>query len=103
MSKFAALILLLIPLIATAQCGFALDGATMTIVVGKDTNTCFSSDGFRKAFKADMSEALEQDDPRVRTGKKSIDDRNVRGTKLWAIAERNHQANPGGSYFGQKR
>ncbi len=104
MSKLAALVLLLVPLIAAAQCGFVREGATMTIVVGKDSKTCISSDGFREAFKSDVTEALEQDEPHVRSAKKAIDDRNARGAKLWAIAERNYQATtPSGRYFGQKR
>ncbi len=78
----------------------------MTIVVGKKSNQCFSSGSFREAFKSSLVasvKAMEGDEQPSAPQKKAIDDRNARGNKLWALAERQHQATmPAARYFGQK-
>jgi hypothetical protein len=94
-------ILLLLPAIAFAECGFTRSGNAMTIVVGKDAK-CLSSGAFREALKRDIAEALEEEEARADEKRRAFDDRNTRGNKLWAIAERRHQES-GGRYFGQKR
>lgn len=96
-------LLLLFPLTALAECGFVQSGTTMTIVVGKSNSKCFSSEGFREAFKTSVAQALEEDRPPEAPPKKTFDERSPRGKKLWTIAERNYQAtSPTGRYFGQK-
>ncbi len=103
MSKLITLILALMPLAASAACGFANDGSTMTIVVGKGSNKCFDSEGFRTAFKEGVADALAADEAPGSEGKKSFDDRNERGAKLWTIAERRYQGTrPTGRYYGAR-
>lgn len=92
-------VLLSLSLPALAECGFTRSGNGMTIVVGKNTK-CLSSGAFREALKADIAAALEEEEERAEK-KRAYDDRNARGSKLWAIAERRHQET-GGRYFGQK-
>lgn len=101
MHKRLIAILLLLPSIAFAECGFTRNGNAMTIVVGKNAK-CLSSGAFREALKADIATALEEDEASAAENKRAFDDRNTRGNKLWAIAERRHQES-GGRYFGQKR
>lgn len=101
MHKHLIAILLLLPAIAFAECGFTRSGNAMTIVVGKDAK-CLSSGTFREALKRDIADALEEDEASAVEKKRAFDDRNARGNKLWAIAERRHQET-GGRYFGQKR
>ncbi|HJV83914.1 MAG TPA: hypothetical protein VJ698_00445 [Noviherbaspirillum sp.] len=104
MSKLITLFLLLVPLVASAECGFANDGSTMTIVVGKSSNKCFESEAFRTAFKEGVASALAADEARTGDGKNSFDDRSARGAKLWTIAERRFQATrPAGRYYGMVR
>lgn len=89
---------------ARAECGFSHDDDTLTIVVGKGSRSCFSSDQFRSAFKAQVTAALEGGDSTAGTRqKKAFDERNGSGRKLWSIAERQHQINTMNSYFGQRR
>ena len=101
------LFLLLLPLSAFADCGFQRAGNTMTIVVAKNGERCLGSDEFRKAFKEDVAEALDDGDARVVAAppqKKAIDERSHASRKLWTLAERQYQATmPSGRYFGQKR
>lgn len=94
-------ILLLLPSIAFAECGFTRSGNAMTIVVGNNAK-CLSSGNFREALKTEIAAALEEDEVRAAESKRAYDDRNARASKLWAIAERRHQET-GGRYFGQKR
>lgn len=101
MSRHLIAIMLLLPSIAIAECGFTRNGNAMTIVVGKNTK-CLSSGTFREALKADIAAALEEEDAVAAERKRAFDDRNTRSNKLWAIAERRHQES-GGRYFGQKR
>lgn len=101
MPKHLIAVLLLLPTIAFAECGFTRSGNAMTIVVGKNAK-CLSSGQFREALKADIAMALEEDEASAAEKKRAFDDRNKRGNKLWAIAERHHQE-AGGRYFGQKR
>ena len=107
MLKHLLPLLLMLPGLAFAECGFERSGNTMTIVVGKNGEKCLSSDGFRKAFKSDVAEALDEGEtqgPAKSPQKKSIDDRSANGRKLWTIAERQHQATKsGGRYLGQQR
>ncbi|WP_151632075.1 hypothetical protein [Noviherbaspirillum aerium] len=84
---------------ARAECGIAHNEDTLTIVVGKRSPSCFSSDEFRAAFKAQISAALEGGGVPNPKQKKAFDDRNSSGSKLWRIAERRHQMN---NYFGQR-
>ena len=102
MPRLLIALLMLLPSIAFAECGFTRSGNGMTIVVGKDPK-CLSSGAFREAFKANIAAALEEEEEvAAKERKRAYDDRNARGSKLWAIAERRHQE-VGGSYFGQKR
>jgi len=101
MPRHLVAVLLLLPSIAFAECGFTRSGNAMTIVVG-DNAKCLSSRSFREALKADIAAALEEDEARVVENKRAYDDRNARASKLWRIAERRHQET-GGRYFGQKR
>lgn len=97
-----ALLMLILPVLSWAECGMDMTGATLTIVVGKSKDKCFSS-GFSETFKATVNEALEEEvEPVAVSRKRAFDERNARGRKLWSIAERQHQAGPGGRYFGQK-
>jgi hypothetical protein len=92
---------MLLPAIAFAECGFAMSGGTMMIVVGKKGDKCFSSGEFAETFKSTVATALAESDDAEQ--KKAFDDRDARGNKLWAIAERQHRAaQAGGRYFGQK-
>ncbi|MEC4718926.1 hypothetical protein RY831_07195 [Noviherbaspirillum sp. CPCC 100848] len=84
---------------ARAECGFAQNDDTLTIVVGQGAKSCFSSEEFRTAFKAQVTAALEGDSVPNTKKRKAFDDRNSTGRKLWSIAERRHQA---GTYFGQR-
>lgn len=103
LKKTLSVVLLLLPAIAFAECGLAMSGATMTIVVGKKADKCFSSEGFAEAFKSTVTDALEEDDAPIVAHRRGIDERNARGRKLWSIAERQYQAtSPSGRYFGQK-
>jgi hypothetical protein len=101
MRKHLFAMLLLLPSIAFAECGFTRNGNAMTIVVGKDAK-CLSSGNFREALKADIAAALEEDEESAAEKRRAYDDRNKRGNKLWAIAERRHQE-AAGRYFGQRR
>ena len=101
MPRYLIAILLLLPSIAFAECGFTRSGNAMTIVVGKDAK-CLSSGSFREALKNDIAVALAEDDEHAIERKRAFDDRNTRASKLWAIAERRHQETSG-RYFGQKR
>ncbi|WP_420474623.1 hypothetical protein [Noviherbaspirillum sp. ST9] len=101
MPRHLLAVLMLLPSIAFAECGFTRSGNAMTIVVGKDAK-CLSSGAFREALKRDIAEALEEDEASAAEKRRAFDDRNTRGSKLWAIAERRHQEN-GGRYFGQRR
>lgn len=101
MSRYLVAILLLLPALAFAECGFTRSGNAMTIVVGKNPK-CLSSTPFREALKADIAEALVEEDAQVQRRRAAFDDRNARSAKLWTIAERRHQE-VGGTYFGQKR
>lgn len=87
----------------SAACGFVQSGDTMTIIVGDNTSSCFSSSEFREAFKANIQAALGESDPVVTGQKKPFDHRTRNGNKLWSLAERHHQATTGGRYFGQGR
>lgn len=84
---------------ARAECGFAQSDDTLTIVVGQGSKSCFSSEEFRTAFKAQITAALEGGSAPNAKQRKAFDDRNSSGRKLWSIAERRHQA---GTYFGQR-
>jgi hypothetical protein len=55
MLKQAVAILLLVPAITWAECGFVSGEGEMTIVVGKQAdNKCFTSEKFREAFRANL-------------------------------------------------
>lgn len=101
MSRVLIAVSLILPVFAFAECGYSRDGNSMTIVVGKDPK-CLSSESFRAELKAGIAEALAEEDARV-VAQRHFDDRNARTSKLWALAERHHQATrPGARYFGQR-
>lgn len=108
MPKFPTIFLLTAAMLALAptaraECGFSHDSDTLTIVVGKGAQSCFSSEEFRSAFKAQVTAALEGGSAAVTTRqKRAFDDRNGSGRKLWSIAERQHQMSRMSSYFGQR-
>lgn len=100
------LLLLLLPPAAMAECGFVQGEQGLTIVVGK-SNRCFSSGGFREAFRESLVASVQAMDgaaaPANGPHKRSVDDRNARGAKLWNIAERRHQASlANAAYYGQR-
>jgi hypothetical protein len=108
------MMLLLLPLAASAECGFVNGEQGMTIVVGSKSNRCFDSGTFREAFRDSLIASVREMDGDVvaATGaagngggkRRPFDSRNARGNKLWTIAERNHQATLGtASYYGQRR
>ncbi|HEY0844833.1 MAG TPA: hypothetical protein VGE12_05670 [Noviherbaspirillum sp.] len=98
---FLAFLTFLAPVFAFANCGLAVTGSTLTIVVGKNTDKCFGSADFSENFKSTVTDVLDESEVVV-ARKRAYDERNSRGRKLWAIAERQHQAGTGGRYFGQK-
>jgi len=100
MRKLLITFLLLLPLAASAECGFTRSGNAMTIVVGKDPK-CLSSGAFRGALKADIAAALQEQETSAVERKRAYDDRNARSAKLWALAERRHQE-LSARYFGQR-
>lgn len=101
MKNLLTAFLLFIPVLAFAECGMAMTGATLTIVVGKSSSgKCFSSD-FADTFKSTVTDALEESEVVVPARRRAFDERNARGAKLWSIAERQHQLSSG-RYFGQK-
>ena len=69
MLKHTIAVLLLVPALSWAECGFVNNGSEMTIVVSKKSdNKCFSSDGFRNAFRANLvatSKTMEKNSPAV--------------------------------------
>lgn len=106
MPRFFLAPLLLSPLLACAECGFANSGDTLTLVVGANTTSCFKSEAFRREFRASLVasvQAMDREEPE-NVRKRAFDDRNSRSQKLWTLAERNYQSTfPSGRYFGQKR
>jgi len=60
MLKQAIAILLFVPAIAWAECGFISDSNEMTIVVSKESNNkCFKSNAFREAFRDNLVAAVK--------------------------------------------
>lgn len=100
-----ALLLSLLPLAASAECGFVTSGDGVAIIVGKGNNRCFQSAEFREAFRNNLIaavEAMDTESVRQERIRKAYDDRNARTAKLWTIAEREHASSGGGRYWGQK-
>ena len=59
-------VLLFLPAIVKAECGFIGDGKEMTIVVSKQSNNrCFKSEQFREAFRANLMAAAKSMDERA--------------------------------------
>ncbi|HZW22095.1 hypothetical protein [Noviherbaspirillum sp.] len=59
-------VLLFLPAIAIAECGFIGDSKEMTIVVSKQSNNrCFQSEQFREAFRANLVAAVKTMDERA--------------------------------------
>ena len=106
MNKFTvALMLSLLPLAASAECGFASSDDGVAIIVGKGQNRCFQSAEFREAFRNNLIAAvqtMEEESARAERARKAYDDRNARAAKLWTIAERQHSSTATGRYWGQK-
>lgn len=98
---------LLLPLAASAECGFVNDDNGLTIVVNSKSNKCFTSEKFRDAFRASLVasvQAMNENDAVVAAQKRPIDYRSRSGQKLWNLEERMHQSRmPSGRYFGQQR
>ena len=67
MLKQAIAVLLLAPAIGWAECGFVSNNSEMTIVVSKKSNNkCFSSEGFREAFRDNLvaaAKSMDQSSP----------------------------------------
>jgi len=67
MFKQSIAILLLVPVIGWAECGFVSESQEMTIVVSKQSNNkCFKSEQFREAFRANLVtsvKSMEQSSP----------------------------------------
>lgn len=101
------LFLMLLPLGASAECGFVNDDGGITIVVSSKSNKCFTSEKFREAFRASLVasvQAMNEQDAAVSAQKRPIDYRSRSEQKLWNLQERVHQATmPSGRYFGQQR
>lgn len=104
MLKRLCLLLLFLPALARAECGFVRDATgTLSIIVGKNASTCFGDGNFREAFIADLTEAVGDGPPAARSKGRSIDDRSASENRLWALEERVYQGNPSrGTYYGQK-
>lgn len=107
MNRFAiALLFSLLPLLASAECGFASSDDGVAIIVGKGNNHCFQSAEFREAFRNNLIaslDAMQAESARAEKARRAYDDRNARAAKLWSLAEREHSSNPkAGRYFGQK-
>lgn len=100
--SFLSMLFLLLPLAASAECGFVSNGQGLTIVVGSKSNGCFASPQFRQSFRENLIasvEAMESEEPspQQQAQKKSVVSRSARGEKLWAIAERTRPP-----YYGQR-
>ena len=94
--RFAPLLLLLAFAPAHANCGFAMSGEGMTIVVGR--GPCGAE--FRQAFAAEIRAAMEAE---AAPGRRAFDERTPNAARLWALEEQRFQATqPGGRYFGQR-
>ena len=106
MNKFTfAVLLSLLPLAASAECGFVSSNDGVAIIVGKGQNRCFQSAEFREAFRNNLIaavEAMDAESARQERYRKAYDDRNARAAKLWTIAERQHASEGIGRYWGQK-
>jgi len=64
--KLAIAVLLFLPAVVRAECGFVGDSKDMTIVVSKKSNNrCFQSEQFREAFRANLVAAVKTMDERV--------------------------------------
>lgn len=103
MLKRLLLILCFAPVTVLADCGFAMTGDGMTIVVGKSGASCLAGAGFREAFAAELKAALADDNGPAGRSRRSIDDRSASGARLWALEERRFQStHSGGRYYGQR-
>jgi len=59
MLKQVITILLFVPALASAECGFVSNSNEMTIVVSKQSNNkCFKSEQFREAFRDNLVAAV---------------------------------------------
>lgn len=66
MLKQAIAVLLFLPAIAWAECGFLSNSGEMTIVVSKKANNkCFTSESFREAFRANLLESVRHMEERA--------------------------------------
>ena len=110
MNRLAVTSLLFVSGVACADCGLSISQGTMTLVVGKNTKKCFSSPAFTQAFRANIEDALSNNQVAEASPssspnrkKKAFDERNSNSEKLWALEERAFQARvPTGRYFGQR-
>ena len=103
MLKHCIAVLFLLPSIASAECGFYRTDDTMTIVVSKKSNTCFSNGSFKEAFKSDLQASLrvanyvppQKKSPDLRLAKsaRQIDPQQSGKPQTLASAD----------YYGQKR
>lgn len=106
MAKRLLPLIFLLPLAASAECGFVHGAQGMTIVVGAKTDRCFHSESFSTAFRTGLVsavQAMDQDSPVAVRNKRPIDARNARSAKLWRIAEHQHQRKLANApYYGQR-
>lgn len=104
--RLLPLIFLLSPAVAMAECGFVNGEQGLTIVVSGKNNRCFESGAFREAFRQSLVASVQAMDGEAATSsdsrKRAFDQRNARGAKLWAIAERRHASLGAASYYGQR-
>jgi len=60
MLKQAVAVVLFLPALAFAECGFSNSGGEMTIVVSKRSNNkCFQSENFRESFRDSLASTVK--------------------------------------------
>ena len=103
MLKNCIAVLLLLPAIASAECGFYRTNDTMTIVVSKKSNTCFSDGSFKEAFRSDLQASLRVVNY-VPPQKKSPNLRLANSGGMISTKENGKQPTlASADYYGQKR
>lgn len=95
--------LLLIPSIAFAECGFYREDQTMTIIVGKTSNKCFNSEGFKTAFKEDLVASVKAMKTEVEPAPRKIAARRAAKARRLALQEKQQaQSLSTAEYYGQQ-
>lgn len=94
--------LLLLPVIASAECGFYREEQTMTIVVSKKSNKCFNSEEFRTAFRDDLVSSVKSMNTVVEPGPVRVPPRRAKAKRL-ALQEPARQPSLAtAEYYGQQ-